>query len=247
MNAISRIALGTANFGKAYGLSGKRVEESEQKEILDYCKEIGIDMIDTATAYEWDWTQTKGFKYVVRINERDTIERIHEIVESNPYCLMAHDHYTFNHLSEWLRYTKIKKGISLYESFRQFVERAVSVVQLPYSVFDRRFEREVETPHVEMHVRSIFLQGAVFLKKIPDHLKPIEDKIRHIQGYDNPALTCILFCLLNPHVDRVIMGVDSLKQLQQNTQFFRRLDEFEVKDEKILDPRQWPINEKEPK
>jgi len=93
--------------------------------------------------------------------------------------------------------------------------------------------------HTEIQVRSIFLQGAVFLKEIPEHLKPIEGKIRNIQGYDNPALTCLLFVLLNPCVDRVIMGVDSLKQLQDNVKFFRRLDDFEVKDENILDIREW--------
>jgi len=242
-NVFSRLALGTANFGKAYGLSGKRVTESEQKEILDFCKEVGIDMIDTATAYDWDWMKIDSyFKLVVKVKISDSVETIEQIVKCKPYCLMAHDTQIADYISSFIRGKTIKKGLSVYcnAEIKNFFEKAINVVQLPYSIFDRRMDKEIQRlEHTEIQVRSIFLQGAVFLKEIPEHLKPIEGKIRNIQGYGNPALTCLLFVLLNPCVDRVIMGVDSLKQLQDNVKFFRRLDDFEVKDENILDIREW--------
>jgi len=46
------LALGTANFGLNYGItSGRKVPEDEVSEILDTCREFGVNMIDTAVAY----------------------------------------------------------------------------------------------------------------------------------------------------------------------------------------------------
>lgn len=46
------LALGTANFGLNYGItSGRKVPEDEVSEILNTCREFGVNMIDTAVAY----------------------------------------------------------------------------------------------------------------------------------------------------------------------------------------------------
>src|SRR6185437_14499852 len=53
MNALSRIGLGTAQFGSRYGISNRegRPDEGEIASILARAFEAGIDLIDTATAY----------------------------------------------------------------------------------------------------------------------------------------------------------------------------------------------------
>jgi aryl-alcohol dehydrogenase-like predicted oxidoreductase len=48
-----RIALGTAQFGLSYGIANSegQISQSSALEILEYCKFIGLDTLDTAIAY----------------------------------------------------------------------------------------------------------------------------------------------------------------------------------------------------
>jgi aryl-alcohol dehydrogenase-like predicted oxidoreductase len=48
-----RLALGTAQFGLAYGVANAegQISKSRAIEILDYCQSIGLDTLDTAIAY----------------------------------------------------------------------------------------------------------------------------------------------------------------------------------------------------
>lgn len=48
-----RLALGTAQFGLAYGIANTegQISQSSALEILEYCKFIGLDTLDTAIAY----------------------------------------------------------------------------------------------------------------------------------------------------------------------------------------------------
>lgn len=93
------------------------------------------------------------------------------------------------------------------------------VLQLPYSIFDRRFERVIWEVECEVHVRSIFLRG-----KLLEHFNPPD---------------CIMFALMNPNIDRVIIGIDSYEQLKDNLRIFHRMNLAEITDENILDPRRW--------
>lgn len=209
---FSRIAIGTANWGKPYGLSGVKVSEQEQKDILDYCICSGIDLIDTATAYEWDWTKIPScFKVVLKVTGYD------EVSLRPPDIILAHGRDAYRIIRDKV------DGISLYEPRELDVLRPnTKCIQLPYSLFDRRFEKllpRLKRKRCEIHVRSVFLQGRILEKATPQE--------------------CISFCLMNPYVDRVIIGADSLEQLKGNLDFLHRMNSLEVKDENILDPRKW--------
>lgn len=119
-------------------------------------------------------------------------------------------------------------------------EKRWSIVQIPYSVFDRRWEstlwRIKEQWADEVWVRSCFLQGKVFSSDEPVFLR--------FRGYAEQVgipigTLCILFCLLNPHVDKVILGVDSAEQLREDLRFFHKLGSFLVDDLNVIDPRKW--------
>ena len=213
MSIFNRFALGTANFGKEY--NGVKVSEDDQKRILDYCQCSGIDMVDTAVAYEWDWTKISSyFNVVVKVRNGDEAT---EARKSEPYCIMRHK---VNNII----YCSCCNGLSLYEPIKIDKPEKIKVIQFPYSIFDRRFERyisEWKTQGIEIHVRSIFLRG-----KILEKFKPWE---------------CIAFCLANPLIDRIIIGVDSYQQLKDNLRIFHRWESSGVEDENILDPRKWPV------
>ena len=238
-SVFKRIGIGTANWGQAYGLSGVRVSKSEQEKILGYCQCNGIDMLDTATAYGTQDVGNSSFNRIVKVQKGDDLKKI---AGTQPYCIMAHNPDDY----EWVLthvpiFDDSVTGSSLYKP-SEIIPTNYGILQVPYSIFDRRFESyfsEIKQYGTEIHVRSIFLQGAVFQKELPIALKKLESKIRLIQGFDNPALACLLFVLLNPYVDRVIIGVDSVEQLKDNLRFFHRLDSMQETEEALLDPRKW--------
>ncbi len=80
----------------------------------------------------------------------------------------------------------MKIGVSIY-SFDELTCLPYDIVQLPYSAFKTRIEAvELKSRAIEIHVRSVFRDG-LFEESIKD-----------------------------PYVDRVIIGIDNLKQLREN-------------------------------
>ena len=232
MNIFSRIAISTANWGREY--NGAKVPEGDIDKILGYSQCNGIDTLDCATAYGWDWTQANSyFNKVIKVNENDTIQRIKEILAEQPYCLMAHSGKFFGTFfparAKCIQKTGTKTGVSVYDDseLNNFTDMYADVVQIPYSLFDRRFENYMgylkgpeDNMNTEIHVRSIFLRGRIIADGIP-------------------AEECIKFVLANPYIDKIIIGADSFDQFRKNLDFVFKWNRLEKHDEKLLDPRQW--------
>lgn len=211
MNLFSRIAIGTANWGQEY--NGARVSDHDQQEIIGYAQCSGITTIDTATAYGVDWTKWPTcFDVVVKVRQGDDIDRVED---SRPYCLMAHDGpkspVGMDSDSLW--------GISCYSIADAYAYRP-DVLQVPFSLWDRRFEQVIAESYGEIHVRSIFLRGKI----LEAGVSPEE---------------CVKFCLCNPHVDKVIVGADSFEQFRQSVGWIHEWNKMQKHDETLLDPRQW--------
>lgn len=116
--------------------------------------------------------------------------------------------------------TKEEDCLSVYEPSEIPLKIPQDILMVPYSIFDRRFAIAIsDHSECEVHVRSIFLRG-----KLLEKFKPWD---------------CIMFCLMNPNIDRVIIGVDSFEQLKDNLRPFHRMVAVEIHDKSILDPRQW--------
>ena len=225
MEIFKRLAIGAANFGQEY--HGTRCRDIDA--VLDYCQCVGIDMLDCADAYNWDWQQVSNyFKCVVKVQSFNQ-ERIEPLLKQNPYCIMAHDSKLL-YINRWWDYAfSVLFGASFYEpnEFFSYCPDDIKVVQLPYSLFDRRWEDyfgQMRRRHIEVHVRSVFLQGKILQEGKVD------------------AKDCIAFALMNPNIDRVIIGVDSLDQLKRNLDYFCKLDLLKKDDLNLIDPRRWEKN-----
>ena len=151
-----------------------------------------------------------------------------------------------------------KIGFSLYtpEQLRKLLDKNFipDIVQVPYNLFDRRFEGEFEmlkTLGVEIHTRSVFLQGLFFLEPnlLPAHFnraKPLLEKLR--KTFDDKALAGQLlnFCMRNPSIDKIVIGVNQASQLASNISHLNlsstdlNWSEFQLSDESILLPYNWP-------
>lgn len=115
--------------------------------------------------------------------------------------------------------TKEQDCLSVYELSEIPFRIQHDTLMVPYSIFDRRFENVIQRVKCEVHVRSVFLRGVLLEKFSPTD--------------------CIMFALMNPHIDRVIIGVDSYEQLKDNLRPLHRMNSAEVHDLDIIDPRRW--------
>lgn len=216
-NIFSRIAIGTANWGREY--NGVKVPDKDIEKILGYCQCSGIDTLDMATAYGNDFSRPNSyFNKIIKVGVGDNVAKI--VDEFQPCTIMAHNTRAIR---------GIVRDISLYDPNYDLSRLSMwpEIVQVPYSLYDRRFEEFMlkwkypdydET--IKFHARSIFLRGRI-----------IEDGI--------PAEECIKFVLANPFIDKIIIGADSFDQLRRNLDFIFKWKNLEKHDEALLDPRQW--------
>jgi aryl-alcohol dehydrogenase-like predicted oxidoreductase len=132
-------------------------------------------------------------------------------------------------------------------------------VQFPFSVFDRRFEpyfSALRDMKVEMHVRSVFLQGLAFMDpaEVPRHLQDAVEKVRDLRAIAASSRAsissiCLQFVLSRQEIDRVVIGVDSLENLQENldalsaaemtSQTLSRVDALVIHNENVTVPSNW--------
>ncbi len=206
---ISKLALGSANFGFDYGLtntSGK-ISKSELKNILFLAERSGIEVVDTAQAYG-DSEKRLGalccdgrFKFVTKIGvsldegfEKNSLNKIVEqsrkrLNQSRLYAIMLHrpevllgdKGSTIIKELQWLKDLNIvsKVGISIYSP--EILEEVSKILQLdiiqaPFNIFDQQillsgWSDKLKENGVEIHTRSVFLQGLLLLEKLnlPDY------------------------------------------------------------------------------
>jgi aryl-alcohol dehydrogenase-like predicted oxidoreductase len=104
------------------------------------------------------------------------------------------------------------------------------IVQLPYSVFDRRFETtgafdRARERGLTVYARSPFCQGLVVMEpeKVPDRLAHARPFVRAFQRicarFDVPPAEAALRFALEGPADHIVFGVDTLVHLEEDLSF----------------------------
>lgn len=121
-------------------------------------------------------------------------------------------------------------GVSIYDPAQLDVlcpRFPLELVQAPFSVVDRRFglsgwPERLRAAGSEIQVRSIFLQGLLLMpqRSRPAGFNRWQALWDHWQGWlEEQSLTplqaCLGFALAQSWIDRIVVGVDSVQQLQQ--------------------------------
>ena len=130
------------------------------------------------------------------------------------------------------------------------------LVQAPYSIFDRSLAEsgwlaKMSDAGVEVHVRSIFLQGLLLMNKA-DRPKKFERWGSLWQIWDRwlidnnvSALEALLsFALSEPRISRVVVGVDSLTQLNEISEssvshICKFPSNLSSQDKNLINPSKW--------
>ena len=188
------------------------------------------------------------------------------------YSIMIHDtknflklnnktkNYIYNGLKALKIQKKIKKfGFSIYtknelsrlKKFKEF-----DIIQFPGNIFDQAILLDnsinfFKKRKVEMHARSIFLQGLIFLefektKKITGvYSERLEKFFNKFKTKKERIYHCLNFIKNQRNIDKIIIGITSLNELQEIIKFLKiKLDkkdysEFFIKNDKITKPYLW--------
>ena len=177
---------------------------------------------------------------------------------------LINNHDLWSTLVKFKNEKKVNKiGYSIYDTNQidYLLDKGFipDIVQLPYSLLDRKFEKyfmKLKKLGTEIHVRSVFLQGLYFMnnKKLPEKLLPLRkylDNIDCICRKFNVSIgeLALNFVNENKFIDKIIMGVDSSTQLNQNIQMIKNWDnnnninklinKIIVKEQDLLSPINW--------
>ena len=288
-NYLHKIALGTAQFGLNYGISNQSGQSSFEAvcEILLAAQKLGINTLDTAAAYGNSETVlgealTKTgahFNIVTKVSGKEdsvakTLSNSLEKLQSNSvYGYLFHDYNAWKQQPQLLDELqnlkaegKIQKvGFSLYypQQAEELLAQNITfdLVQVPYSLFDQRFEtvfQKLKKVGVEIHIRSVFLQGLFFLEpeKTNPYFKEILPEIAAVKAFASQNkiplnLLLLGFAALNPKIDKLVIGVENATQLKENAVFvnylpqiekvYAGLQKFALEKEEFLLPFNWKL------
>jgi aryl-alcohol dehydrogenase-like predicted oxidoreductase len=121
-----------------------------------------------------------------------------------------------------------KIGISIYEPNELDIlltQYPFDIVQAPFSIMDQRLVQSgwlhrLHEAGIEVHARSIFLQGLLLMKKRPSYFEKwattwkLWDEWLRDQDL-TPTQACVRFAMSFNEITKVIVGIDSVSQLQE--------------------------------
>lgn len=154
-----------------------------------------------------------------------------------------------------------KIGVSVYnaEQIEKIIERyEVDLIQLPSNVFDQRMVESgilkyLKQKDVEIHVRSVFLQGLLLmdLDKLPAYFAPFKEKLefyhRSLRDYGlSPLQGALQYINSIEEIDYAIVGVTNTKELQEvfdglhkTSRTLPNWEKFSCKDGRLINPVNW--------
>lgn len=261
---------------------------NEVKKILSFAEKLGICMVDTAPVYgDCEMTLGKAgirnFEIVTKIliSKTDTYSpgtllksflksktslkkrSIYGLLLHQPDLLFDNGGEAFYSQMLELKADKLVKkiGASVYtleQAQRCLEKQHFDLIQIPFSLLDRRFEssglaRELKQAKVEIHGRSIFLQGLLLMEpdQIPKELSQFVKPVSLIRSnaYDlgiTPAQYLVKFAYEADFIDKLVIGVENCNQLKHLSEMIsdqRKIEwpEFQISDEQLLMPMNWKL------
>jgi aryl-alcohol dehydrogenase-like predicted oxidoreductase len=179
--------------------------------------------VDVAT-----WVETQIEDSLSRLG----VSQLHGVLLHCPEQLLGEDGKPLLKALQHLKAQGVtrKIGVSVYgpdELDRLVGEIQLDLVQTPLNILDRRlvesgWARRLKEQGTEVHVRSVFLQGLLLMA--PDQRPEKFARWRNIwsewtrwlgETKLTPLQACMGYALSVEEVDKVVFGVDSVKQLQE--------------------------------
>jgi uncharacterized protein len=156
-----------------------------------------------------------------------------------------------------------KIGVSVYGNDELEIAvntPAIDAIQLPFNLLDNYSQRgellkQAKQKGKEIQVRSVFLQGLFFkeLNSYPEYLSPLKPYVQTIQQIGTDSNTgmealALAYALSQPEIDNVLIGVDTLEQLNTNLSYanttlsaesISQINAIKVAETELLYPKNW--------
>lgn len=232
----------TYDTAQCYGNSEKLLSNISQKSNIKIITKIDFsDMV---------------LKPLYRLNKKNIKNKINISLENLKLdkldVLLLHNYCDFKNkilldiLFELCEENIIKTiGVSIYtidEALYILEDTRIKIIQIPFNFLDNQwnnsiFLEKIKKNNIEVHVRSIFLQGILInnYDKWPilnKETKKIYDTINKL--CTTFQLSKIEFCIkyVNSieYIDKIIFGIDNLHQLKFNIMIFNNIKKFTTKE-----------------
>ena len=283
---MNKITLGTAQWGMNYGINNSLgiPNNEELNAIISLAKKNKISFLDTAAGYgnsedRIGKLNDLSFNIITKISSNILKNSVKNQLDSSLKrlkqkqiygCLFHNTKSLINNTAIWDDLKKEKHkgkinkiGYSVYNvdelNFLLELKCIPDIIQLPYSCLDLKFDsslRKLKDLGVEIHARSIFLQGIYFYKKatLPAHLSMFENSLNQLKEIKNffnvKTLDLILhFVLKNELIDKLVLGFETKKQLNDTIisinkttipdEIIDSVKKINLEDYKMLNPSNW--------
>ena len=236
---------------------GKSESVLGQKGVRDFSVVTKLPEVLLEGVNVYDWINRQILKSLRRLN----LEVLDGILLHRPNQLLGdYGDQIFQSLIKIKNKGIIKKiGISIYnpDEIDLILKRyPIDIIQAPMSIIDRRLINsgwlsEINHRGISLHVRSVFLQGLLLLRKNELDKKfyawsdfwELWDAWLEETGQSRLS-ACLKFALSKPEVDRVIVGIDSTLQFKEileatKLEYFEPPKELQCNDETLLNPFFW--------
>jgi uncharacterized protein len=171
----------------------------------------------------------------------------------------------WHELQQLMEQNLVKKiGISVYtneQALEVALDERIKVVQLPFNLLDNYSLRGnvlalLKKQQKEVHIRSVFLQGLFY--KDRDNLgslSPLKENLKQLDILSKKSRLSIgslalAYCLRQPYIDKVLIGVETEAQLIDNVvmaaeadkidqEVLKSIDYIQVAAPRLLNPNNW--------
>ena len=293
---MTRIGLGTVQFGAPYGITNAagQVSRAEVARVLARAGEHGIDLIDTAALYGESEAaigaslpRPSHFRIVTKTSkhsdgetpaagaarlEATFLQSLDRLGDESVHGLMAHEADDLLKPAGpalWDAMLALKSrgrvariGASVYTGAQidgLLRHYPLDLVQIPINAVDRRLIdggqlARLKARGVEVHARSIFLQGLLLAdpSKIERRFGPLQACVAGLNGHFaahglSPLDGHLTTALQNAAIDCVIVGITSVGELDalaaavSKAALAPRIDvtPWSIRDETVLSPALW--------
>lgn len=264
----------------------EKVKSNEIKNIFNYLNKNKINFLDTAYDYQnenelenlkiskWNvitkihYRNLKKENYIINLKKKLGFKKYYGIlihIKNTNEILNKKNIELFNFLKYLKKKGATKKiGFSIYEP--EHVKLLLknfkfNLIQCPINILDTRlikngYLKKLKNKNIEIHARSIFLQGLLLsnLNKIPKKFS-LWKKISY--GWENYLIKkniskleyCLDFINNVPEVDKIVVGLNNLNQLKEILNILKKIKNKNKKiinfkfiyknSTKLIDPRKW--------
>lgn len=204
------------------------------------------------------------FKLVTESLNRLKLDRVHGVLLHRPELLLGNQGLEIaselRHIKEIGLVENI--GVSIYQpellgSLSDVIE--LDIVQAPFNVFDQRivtsgWSDRLKERGIDIHIRSIFLQGLLLMRKSKLNrffLQNWHELFANWFAFQTETgvraeKIALDYGLRQSWVDKIVVGVDSAKQLSQllkieSSERCPVSPQLSSNDENLLDPSNWRL------